>query len=330
MKAILLTGPNEFSVEEIPIPVPRNGEVLVKIESSPINPSDVVFLKGLYGTKKEFPVVPGFEGSGTVTLSGGGLLGWSLVGKRVAVSAEKGNGTWSEYTVVSAKSCVKLTPDIPFSLGCCMFCNPFTVVMFMEYIKNDKHKAVIQTGACSAIGKMLFRYCQHEGIPIINIVRRDEQVDILKNIGAEYVLNSNSEDFEENLKKLSVNLNASVAFDCVSGDMTGTLVNSMCENSVVYVYGSLSMEPIKGINPGAIIFSNKRVEGLWLSKWVKSKGLLALWSISNKVVSLLPTILKTEVSREFPLEEIKDALSFYKKNMTAGKVILKPSIKSLN
>ena len=167
----------------------------------------------------------------------------------------------------------------------------------------------------------------HEKIPIINIVRRPEQEASLREIGAEHVLNSNSENFQEELTKLSVNLNATVAFDCVSGEMTGILVNCMCENSVVYVYGSLSKEPIKGINPSAIIFNNKRVEGLWLQKWIKSKNILQRWNISNKVVGLLPTILKTDISKEFSLDGVNDALYFYKKNMSAGKVVFRPSAK---
>ena len=75
MKAVVLSAPDQFSVEEIPIPKPGVGEVLVKIEAAPINPSDIVFLKGLYGSKKPLPVVPGFEGSGTVVENGGGMLG---------------------------------------------------------------------------------------------------------------------------------------------------------------------------------------------------------------------------------------------------------------
>ena len=327
MRAVVLKGPNDFSVEEIPIPIPGRGEVLIAIEASPINPSDVVFLKGLYGTTKPYPAVAGFEGSGTVRSSGGGLLAWSLVGKRVAFAAAQQGGTWAEFVVLPATSCVKLTEAISFSLGCCFFVNPWTTLYFAEKIKEGKHQAVIQSGACSALGKMLLRYCLQENIPIVNIVRRREQEESLRELGAQYVLNSTAEDFQEELKKLSVNLNATVAFDCVSGEMTGILVNSMCENSIVYVYGALSMEPVTGISPSAIIFSNKRIEGLWLNKWIKSKNILSLWNVSNKVLSLLPTVLRTVISKEFPIEDIEGALSFYKKNMSAGKVIIRPSIK---
>ena len=325
MKAVVLQSANVFSVETVPKPEPATGEVLIRVEASPINPSDIVFLKGLYGTKKPLPAIAGLEGSGVVVSSGGGILGWSLVGKRVAFTAERGGGTWAEFITVPAKVCVKLPQDIPFTLGCCMFCNPFTVMLFADKIREGKHQAIIQTAACSAIGKMLIRYCMQENVTTINIVRRPEQVEALRALGAIHILDSSEENFQEELKKLSVNLNATAAFDCVSGEMTGILVNNMCENSVVYVYGSLSNQPVQGINPAAIIFSNKRVEGLWLSKWIKGKNLLSLWNLSNKVVGMLSTSLRTDVSREFRIEEIVEALAFYKKNMSAGKVILRPS-----
>mmetsp|Transcript_22398 Transcript_22398/g.22086 ORF Transcript_22398/g.22086 Transcript_22398/m.22086 type:complete len:266 (+) Transcript_22398:30-827(+) len=262
MKAIVLEDLNQFSLKEVPIPRPKQGEVLIRMEAAPINPSDIVSLKGQYGIKKQLPFIPGLEGSGTVVESGGGLLGWSLVGKRVACYCDKGNGTWAEYVVTSAKNCVKLTADISTEQGACFFANPITAICFMDIIKEQKHQAVIQTAAASAIGKMLLRYCMHENIPIVNIVRRQEQVEMLREIGAPYILNSSDENFQQELRKLSVNLNATVAFDCVAGEMTGTLINAMCENSVVYVYGSLSRQNIGGIDPSALIFSNKRVEGL--------------------------------------------------------------------
>lgn len=228
--------------------------------------------------------------------------------------------------VVSAKNCVKLTSEISFDLGACFFANPFTAVMFMDIIKENKHQAVVQTGAASAVGKMLIRYCIHENVPIINIVRREEQVEILRVMGAQYVLNSSDEDFSNEFRKLSVNLNATVAFDCVGGELTGNIINSMCENSVIYVYGSLSKQPISGIDPSALIFSNKRIEGLWLQKWMKEKSSLSKWNLANRVLSLLPTILQTDVSQEFELGQVDEALEFYKKNMSRGKVLLKPKL----
>lgn len=98
MKAIVLEGQEKLVVKDVEIPVPKDGEVLVKMEASPINPSDIAFMKGVYGTKKPIPSIPGFEGSGTVVKSGGGMLGWYVEGKRVAVSSGQGySGCYAEY-----------------------------------------------------------------------------------------------------------------------------------------------------------------------------------------------------------------------------------------
>ena len=326
MRAVVLSSPGKISVQEIPIPVPQAGEVLVRVESSPINPSDGAFLLGLYNSDKGYPCVPGFEGSGTVISNGGGILGWRLVGKKVAVAAaDKGQGLWAEYTVASAKSCVPLPDHIPFNLGCCFFVNPMTAIMFMDTIRENKHRAVVQTGACSALGKMFLKFCLHEKIPIINIVRRPEQVSTLQSLGAEHVLNSSEPDFEASLKDLASRLQATGAFECISGDLTGKVLNAMPEGSTIYLYGAMSMSAAEGINPSGLIFSRKSLTGLWLTSWIKSKSLWALYKLTKRVIELLPTILKSEVSREFPLESVEEALEFYKNNMSAGKVIIKPA-----
>ena len=329
MKAVLLRAPEIFAVETVEIPHPATGEVLVKVEASPINPSDIGFLKGFYSCNKPYPSIAGFEGSGTVVANGGGLLGWSLVGKRVGFAVNEGpGGTWAEYVTVPAKNCIKLTPDIPFTLGCCMLVNPLTVMFFADMIKQGRHQAVVQTAACSALGKMMVRYCLQQNIPIINIVRRNEQVETLREIGAVHILNSTEQGFEEELKRLSANLHATIAFECVSGELTGIVVNNMPDNSVIYLYGAMSMAPVEKINPAALIFSNKRLEGLWLTNWIKGKSLYALWRASNKVLSLLTTVLRSDVSREFPIDQVENALDFYKDNMSSGKVILRPSLSS--
>ena len=157
-------------------------------------------------------------------------------------------------------------------------------------------------------------------------MRRNEQVEALREIGAVHVLNSSEENFQEELKRIAAELNATVAFECVCGELTGTVINNMPDNSVVYVYGALSMGAIGQINPAALIFSNKRVEGLWLNNWIKGKNLLALWKASRKVVRLVTTVLRSDVSREFPIEEIESAVRFYSENMSSGKVILRPSL----
>lgn len=325
MKAVLLEGINQYGHRDCEMPQPRHGEVLIRVAAAPINPADIVSLKGQYGTKKELPFIPGLEGSGTVVESGGGLLAWSLRGARVAFVCPKGNGSWCQFAIAAASNCVALPTHIQFEQGACFFANPWTAVMLMECVRTGKHRAIVQTAAASAVGKMMLKYCNSEGVVIVNIVRRQGQVESLKGIGAAYVLDSSQEGFLQELEGLCRTLGVTCAFDSVSGTMTAHLVNSLIEGSVVYVFGALGREEISGISPAALLSRNITVKGLWLSLWLKSRSLFYLWRTSKLVLRLLPDILKTEIAREFALEDFTEALTFYKNNMSLGKVLLKPN-----
>src|SRR5215475_13192552 len=122
MKAVVLKDcdgtPQSLEVANLPVPSLRSRQVLIKIAATSIGPADLMFLKGQYGITKPLPVVPGFEGSGTVIASGGGWMGRWLVGKRVACLApEDGHGPWAEYMVTSADLCIPLSKHVSFEQG---------------------------------------------------------------------------------------------------------------------------------------------------------------------------------------------------------------------
>jgi len=124
--------------------------VLIKVESAPINPSDLGFLRGSYSSGKKLPTTPGFEGSGTVVLNGGGIMGWALVGKKVAVAASGGEfGTYAEYCVADAASVISVPPELTFNEAACTFVNPLTVIAFCEIAKEHKVKFVVHSAAAS-------------------------------------------------------------------------------------------------------------------------------------------------------------------------------------
>eukprot|EP00358_Blepharisma_japonicum_P002237 CAMPEP_0202945388 /NCGR_PEP_ID=MMETSP1395-20130829/6405_1 /ASSEMBLY_ACC=CAM_ASM_000871 /TAXON_ID=5961 /ORGANISM="Blepharisma japonicum, Strain Stock R1072" /LENGTH=179 /DNA_ID=CAMNT_0049645355 /DNA_START=350 /DNA_END=886 /DNA_ORIENTATION=+ len=179
----------------------------------------------------------------------------------------------------------------------------------MDTIKENSHKAIIQTAAASSLGKMILRSCIKENIPVINVVRRDEQVKVLKEIGAKYIVNSSNRNFEYELKKHIDSLNATAAFDCVGGEMTGSLINLLGKNSVVYVYGMLSQEKIAEIDPAELIFNRKKIEGLWTQEIIKRKGAYYMLKVLKKIVKELSGTLKTDIANEFDLGEIDTALN---------------------
>ena len=135
MRALILEGPLKYAVKNVEIPKPADGEVLIKVMAAPINPSDVVFLNvGTYDQKKA-PCIPGFEGSGTVVQSGGGIVGWGLVNKRVAFSPTMNSGTYCEYAIAKAGECLPLEETISFENGCMSFVNPLTAIALLDYAK---------------------------------------------------------------------------------------------------------------------------------------------------------------------------------------------------
>ena len=316
--------PQSMALVERPVPRPDNGQVLVRIAASPINPSDLAFLRGAY-IKKKLPVIPGFEASGTVVAAGNGFMARLLVGKRVACAAPfDGDGTWAEFMVTSAKFCIPLRKNISFDQGASLIVNPLTAWALLDVAKRGRHRAIVQTAAASALGRMILRLGQRFGIPVINIVRRDEQAELLQALGANYVLNSNAPNFEDRLKKLVHELNASLAFDAVAGELAGRVLQALPKQGRLMIYGGLSLQPCQ-LDPRAFIFDDKHVEGFWLSNALQKNNPLRQLRNALQVQKFLASDLKTEIRARLRLEKAKEGLQQYAGDMTGGKILLVPN-----
>ncbi len=331
MRAVQLRAydgnPASIAVADLPVPRPGPGQVLVRVAASPINPSDQMFIRGLYGFKKPLPAIPGFEGSGTVVEAGSGIMPRFLRGRRVACSAADPNiagGMWAEYLVTSARLCVPLSKQVDMEQGATMLVNPLTAWALMEEARLGQHRAVVQTAAASALGRMVVRLGRRFSIPTINVVRRAEQAELLRKMGAEYVLNTSDPGFDTSLAELCRRLGASIGFDAVAGEMSARVLRAQPRGSRLLVYGALSLEASQ-IDPASLIFEGKRVEGFWLSAWLRQKNMLGQLLVSRQVERLLASDLKTEILARLPLEEAMRGLEQYAANMTAGKILLLPS-----
>lgn len=315
-----------LKVVERPVPRLKSGQVLVRIEAAPCNPSDLLLLQGKYGSLKTLPTVPGWEGAGTVIASDGGFLGSWLNGKRVACALrDDRDGTWAEYFVANARDCILLKNKLPFEQAASLIVNPLTAIGLLETAKRGGHRAAIQTAAASQLGRMILAMAADANYPLINVVRRDAQVTLLKSLGAEHVLNSSSDRFVEELKTLSKRLRATIAFEAISGDMTGTLINAMPRNSTIYLYGALSEEPCGSIDPVEVIFNNKSIHGFYLGNWMRHRGLIGILRAALRAQNLLISgRIETKVQRRLKLDEVVDGLQQYAQNMTDGKVLITP------
>jgi len=314
---------SSFRVSQRKISTLKENDVLVKVAASSINPSDLMFIRGLYGIKKKLPCGGGFEGSGTIIAIGSAVTKVKL-GDRVACSAHyMGDGSWAEYMVTPEYNCIPLIEKVSLEQGATFFVNPLTACGLTNISIKEKRNGIVQTAAASALGKMIQRYATRKGLPVINIVRKDEQVELLKSLGSEHVLNSTSPDFEKTFTRLVKKLEITYAIDAVAGKTGEDILNMMPSNSKLVVYGALSEEPI-GVTAGSLIFQRKRIEGFWLSYWIADTPADEFTAIIKDAQENLSTDFKSEINKRFSLDDGFKAIEFYKNNMTSGKVLYIP------
>ena len=317
---------DSLKVEQRSVPPLKRGQLLVRIEAAPCNPSDLLLLQGKYGSLKTLPTVPGWEGAGTVVASGGGPLAWWLMGKRVACGQQEDrDGTWAQYVVANAAECIPLKRQLCMKQAASLIINPLTAMGLLETARRGGHRAAIQTAGASQLGRMLVAMAAELNYPIINVVRREAQVELLQSIGATHVLNSSDDDFVERLGAIAAELQATTAFEAIGGEMTGTLFNVLPEGSTVFVYGALSEAACDNIDPIELIFHGKTVTGFYLGVWLKERGSLdVLRAASRAQKMLIDGRIETKVQRTVSLDEAVDGLRQYVDHMTDGKLLIMP------
>ncbi len=323
MQAVLIEKNGGLPVvREIPVPVPGPGEVLVRMAAAPINPSDIGFMKGVYGTHRSLPVVPGFEGSGTVVAAGKGLFPRLLLGRRVACSASTSAGTWAEYLAAPATLCVPLKQNISLEQGAMMLVNPLTALAFYSLARRGKHAALVNTAAAGALGRMVLRLGIRLRFPVVNIVMRREQAELLHFLGAEYVLESNAPDFDVAMHTMMTKLNATLVFDAVGGDLFQKLLVAAPVGSTLIRYANLSGEERATADPSILRKEKKRIESFFLGDWARHRNLLDVLRDIHTIRKWGPTDLQSHVQKRFPLSDVQRAVETYQADMTAGKVLL--------
>jgi NADPH:quinone reductase len=324
MHAVQLDEPNgNLSLREIPVPRPRAGQVLIRMAAAPLNPSDLGALSGLsYSGKRQFPFTPGLEGSGTVVEAGAGMLPRLLNGRRVACTASlTGDGTWAEYMVTSAELCVLLNKNVSLEQGTMLIVNPLSALAILEIAQRGKHRAMVSTAAASTLGGMLLRLGKRHDLPIIHVVRRQEQVDGIRELGGKYVLNSSDADFVEQLRTMAHKLQATLLLDAISGTMTQQLADAAPYGSTVLLYSLMSFQDCVIDSRNAFV-KNLHFDGWFLPNWLREKNLLQALQLFQRAQSLLGTDLKSPIHKRFPLAEVQKGIETYVNHMSAGKILL--------
>jgi NADPH:quinone reductase len=359
-------GTLELSLQEVPVPVPDANEVLVRVEASPINPSDLGLLVAsadmtsatVAGTPdrpvvtasvdgaslaalsarldKSLPV--GSEGAGTVVTAGSSDAAQALIGKTVAIA---GGGMYTQYRAVDASACLVLPEGATARDGASSFVNPMTALGMTETMRREGHSALVHTAAASNLGQMLVKVCEKDGIPLVNIVRKPEQEELLRSLGAKFVLNSTSPSFFPDLVEALKATSATLAFDATGGGTLASQILNGMEQAVnatageysrygssvhkqVYIYGALDTGPTVLSRNFGMAWG---IGGWLLTPFIQRAGAETFGRLRARVAAELTTTFASGYTREVSLAGMlqPDAFNEYVKRATGEKFLVNPA-----
>ncbi|WP_406700956.1 zinc-dependent alcohol dehydrogenase family protein [Singulisphaera sp. Ch08] len=326
MKAVVFEQFGEPSevlrVRDVPIPEPGPGEVRVRMIASPVNPSDLLVVRGRYGVLPTLPSTPGFEGVGVVDKVGAGLLGWLVKGKRVTVINHKG-GNWAEYAVIPARQARPVANDIPDEQVASFFVNPATVLAMARHVLAvPKGEWLLQSAAGSVLGRMMIKLGRHDGFKTINVVRRREAMAELQALGADAVISSSDGPIDAQVRKIVGAEGVKYAIDPVGGETGTGVFQSLAADGRMLVYGTLSQQPLQ-IDPRLMIAGKRVVEGFWLGHWMRERSIPSALRLFREIANLIRAeVLATEIGKAFPIDAIIDAAREAEQVGRHGKVLL--------
>ncbi|MED5813880.1 zinc-binding dehydrogenase [Mycolicibacterium sp. 050232] len=359
-------GTLELSLHEVEIPAPSTDEVVVRVEASPINPSDLGLLipaaadmaaAAVAGTP-ERPVVTaplregalaalsarvgdslpvGNEGAGTVVAAGSSPAAQALLGKTVGIA---GGAMYAQYRVVNAAACLVLPEGATAKEGASSFVNPLTALGMLETMRREGHSALVHTAAASNLGQMLVKACLADGVPLVNIVRKAEQEELLRDLGATHVCNSSSPSFEADLVEALKATSATLAFDATGGGtLAGQILNGMEQaanataaqysrygsavHKQVYIYGSLDTGPTVLTRNFGMAWG---VGGWLLTPFLASAGPETIARLRARVAAELTTTFASAYTQEVSLAGLlkPEAFNSYLKKATGEKFLVTP------
>jgi NADPH:quinone reductase-like Zn-dependent oxidoreductase len=354
-----------LALQAIDMPQPGADEVVIRIEAAPLNPSDlgVLFSAADMSTAKQSgteqsPVITadipaqfmpslktrvgvatpvGNEGAGTVVAAGSSPAAQALMGKTVAVI---GGGTYRQYHCANVQSCLELKEGTTAKEGASSFVNPLTALAMVETMRAEGHKAIIHAAAASNLGQMLNRICIADGVDLINIVRKEEQETLLRDMGAKYVVNSSSDTFIADLTAAIIETGATIAFDPIGGgQLTSDILNcmevaaarDMKEHTIygsdtfkqVYIYGALDRGPITLNRNFGFAWG---VNGFLLFNALGKLGTQTVMKMRQRVANEITTTFASHYTHEVTLAEVLklQSIAGYSKHATGEKYLITP------
>lgn len=316
-----------LEVDECPVPEPGREEARVRILATPVNPSDLLYVRGLYaGVQPRFPAPAGFEGVGIVDALGPGTHDLAR-GQRVSIANGQG-GNWAEYALVPERSLIPAAAELPDEQAASFVINPASAVLMLHHVLAvPAGEWLLQSAAGSQIGRMMIRLAKRAGVKTINIVRRREAAADLKQLGADAVIVSADGPIDEQVRELAGAGGVKYAIDPVAGETGTEMFKALHEDGRMLVYGSLTGEPIRvGDDPRYILAGRRVVEVFWLGYWLDRLDAQARDKLMEAISGLVRDgILETSPGRQYPLDEIGAAVTQAETTGHQGKVLLVPA-----
>lgn len=356
-------GRLELSLQDVDLAAPGADQVVVRMEGTPIHPSDLGLLLGpadlgtiVASGSADRPTVSatlppermahlglrigqslavGNEGAGTVIAAGADAQ--AMLGKTVALV---GGGMYTQYRLMTASECVVLPDGVDAAAGAACFVNPMTALSLVETMRMEGHKALIHTAAASVLGQMLVRICAADGIPLVNVVRSPQQVALLCGLGAAHVVDSSSPSFMHDLVDAIAATGAMVAFDAVGGgDLPNQLLAAMetainrdvaaysrygnTTHKQVYIYGGLDPRPTVIDRSYGLYFG---VAGFMLGAFFQKIG-ADRQRLQNRILAELGTTFASHYAAEISLAEAlsPEVIAAYAKRATGEKYLINPA-----
>ena len=352
-----------ISLDEVNVPDPGDGEVLIKVQATPINPSDLGLLVGPAdvsslkevekGSVVEMKVPDGLirsvaarfdqnlpvgnEGSGIVESAGKGAE--HLIGKTVGLA---GGAMYSEYRCVPASSCLVMNDGTTAEQAASCFVNPLTALGMVETMRMENHTGLVHTAAASNLGQMLIKICLAEDIPLVNVVRKEEHVDLLKSLGANYVCNSSLDSFMDDLVEALVQSGSTLGFDATGGGKLSSQILTAMEIAAnktateysrygsdkfkqVYIYGGLDRNPTTLTRSFGFSWG---LGGWLLTPFIGRIGPEKFGELRKKVADEIHTTFESKYSNIISLEGAlsKESIITYTKQATGKKYLIKPNL----
>jgi NADPH2:quinone reductase len=359
------TGQLTLRLQEVQFPAPGEDEVLVKVEASPINPSDLGLLFGpadltqaTFSGSAELPEITaqvpesllrqisaradqslpaGNEGAGQVIAAGSSDAAQSLLGKTVAIL---GGAMYAEYRVLKANQCLLMNEGVSARQGASCFVNPLTALGMVATMRDEGHSALLHTAAASNLGQMLVKICLKDQVPLVNVVRKAENVELLKSLGAQHVLNSSDDDFMESLIAVLTQTNATIGFDATGGGkLAGLILTGMeaaqaakmgefsrygsTQHKQLYIYGGLDRSPTSFNRSFGMAWG---LGGWLLTPFLQKIGPSAAQVLRQRVADEITTTFSSHYTQTVSLPEMlaRENIEVYARQATREKFLVTP------